>query len=291
MKYENSIKFGSLSKLGFGAMRFPKKDNGEIDQQQVNAMIKAAYDAGVNYYDTAYVYGGGASEKALGEALKQFPRDSFFLADKCPAYLVNSKEDVARLFNEQLKKCHVDYFDNYMVHNINKDSIHNYRDNDMYGEILKLKKEGRVKNLGFSFHGDPDMLDDTRSVYLRQSDCLPRRDILQARTPFAGRSQRAYGTAAFPLFAGRILRVDGAAFHMFCHRQRAEASEIIKHVFSPFSRIFCCGNPMFCRHISFSIISFIIPFVRTVLNIILSAALSPDRSWPPSSTESDRPAG
>ena len=143
--------------IALGCMRLPMRDS-KIDMVELDKMVEYAMSHGANYFDTAYMYVEGKSENAIGEILKQYPRESFFLADKCPAYLVNSKEDVARLFNEQLKKCHVDYFDNYMVHNINKDSIHNYRDNDMYGEILKLKKEGRVKNLGFSFHGDPDML-------------------------------------------------------------------------------------------------------------------------------------
>lgn len=143
--------------IALGCMRLPMRDS-KIDMVELDKMVEYAMSHGANYFDTAYMYVEGKSENAIGEILKQYPRESFFLADKCPAYLVNSKEDVARLFNEQLKKCHVDYFDNYMVHNINKDSIHNYRDNDMYGEILKLKKEGRVKNLGFSFHGDPEML-------------------------------------------------------------------------------------------------------------------------------------
>ena len=143
--------------IALGCMRLPMRDS-KIDMDELDKMVEYAMSHVANYFDTAYMYVEGKSENAIGEILKQYPRESFFLADKCPAYLVNSKEDVARLFNEQLKKCHVDYFDNYMVHNINKDSIHNYRDNDMYGEILKLKKEGRVKNLGFSFHGDPDML-------------------------------------------------------------------------------------------------------------------------------------
>lgn len=81
MKYEIHEKFGRISKLGFGAMRFPKLADGTIDQQQVNQMIRTAYEAGVNYFDTAYVYGNGASERALGEALRQFPRDSFLLTN------------------------------------------------------------------------------------------------------------------------------------------------------------------------------------------------------------------
>ena len=143
--------------IALGCMRLPMLD-GRIDMAELDKMVEYAMMHGANYFDTAYMYVEGKSENAIGEILKQYPRESFMLADKCPAYLVNSKSDVVKLFNEQLKKCQVDYFDNYMVHNINKDTIKNYRDNDMYGEIMKLKKEGRVKNVGFSFHGDPDML-------------------------------------------------------------------------------------------------------------------------------------
>lgn len=143
--------------IALGCMRLPMRD-GKIDMVELDKMVEYAMSHGANYFDTAYMYVEGKSENAIGEILKQYPRESFYLADKCPAYLVNSKADVTKLFNEQLKKCQVDYFDNYMVHNINKNTINNYRDNDMYGEILKLKKEGRVKNMGFSFHGDPEML-------------------------------------------------------------------------------------------------------------------------------------
>ena len=143
--------------IALGCMRLPMRD-GKIDMAELDKMVEYSMAHGANYFDTAYMYVEGKSENAIGEILKQYSRESFMLADKCPAYLVNQKSDVTKLFNEQLKKCQVEYFDNYMVHNINKDSIKNYRDNDMYGEILKLKKEGRVKNLGFSFHGDPDML-------------------------------------------------------------------------------------------------------------------------------------
>ena len=132
--------------------------DGKIDMVELDKMVEYAMAHGANYFDTAYMYVDGKSENAIGEILKKYPRESFILTDKNPAYLVNSPEDVHKLFNEQLKKCQVEYFDNYMVHNINKNTLSNYRDNDMYGELLKLKKQGKIKHLGFSFHGDPAML-------------------------------------------------------------------------------------------------------------------------------------
>ncbi len=95
-------------------------------------MVEYAISRSANYFDNAYMYVDGKSEIAIGEVLKKYPCESFFLADKKPAYLVKSPADVHRLFNEQLKKCQVEYFDYYMIHNINKNTMSNYRDNDMY---------------------------------------------------------------------------------------------------------------------------------------------------------------
>lgn len=161
-KAENQVvkrKFDNLEipLIALGCMRLPMRD-GKIDMVELDKMVAYSMEHGANYFDTAYMYVDGKSENAIGEILKQYPRESFFLTDKNPAYLVHSPSDVRKLFDEQLKKCQVEYFDNYMVHNINKNTINNYRDNDMYGELLKLKKEGLIKHLGFSFHGDPVML-------------------------------------------------------------------------------------------------------------------------------------
>lgn len=143
--------------IALGCMRLPMR-NDKIDMVELDKMVEYAMAHGANYFDTAYMYVDGKSENAIGEVLKKYDRESFILADKCPAYLVNSPSDVRKLCEEQLKKCQVKYFDNYMVHNINKNTISNYRDNNMYEELLKLKNEGLIKNIGFSFHGDPAML-------------------------------------------------------------------------------------------------------------------------------------
>lgn len=143
--------------IALGCMRLPMKGK-DIDMEELQKMVDYAMEHGINYFDTAYMYVDGKSENAIGEALKKYKREDFILTDKSPAYRIKSKEDVKKIFDEQLKKCQVEYFDNYMVHNINKNTLSNYRDNDMYGELLKLKKEGKIKHLGFSFHGDPQML-------------------------------------------------------------------------------------------------------------------------------------
>lgn len=164
MKYETHEKFGKVSKLGFGAMRFPKKGD-QIDQEQVNAMIKAAYDAGVNYFDTAYVYGGGASEIALGKALKQFPRDSFFLADKHPFYNLKTMEERDTFFNTSLERCGVDYFDFYLIHAVNGKNAKGIIDYDMVNWAVQKKKEGKIRYLGFSMHDTIDLLNELLALH------------------------------------------------------------------------------------------------------------------------------
>jgi len=115
----NDFKGLSLSRLGFGCMRFVNDPaTGEIDQQKVNDMFDLAIARGVNYFDTAYPYLGGKSELAMAEALKKYPRDSYYLADKFPGHSLPGPVDNIALFNVSLKKCNTDYFDFYLLHNI-----------------------------------------------------------------------------------------------------------------------------------------------------------------------------
>ena len=143
--------------LALGCMRLPMR-NGEIDQQELDRMVDYCMEHGANYFDTAYMYVDSKSEFAIGKSLKRYKREDFILADKSPIYKMKTREDVREIFDEQLKKCQVEYFDFYMCHNINKNSVDTYRNVAMYDELVKLKKEGRIKYLGFSFHGTPDIL-------------------------------------------------------------------------------------------------------------------------------------
>ena len=113
----------TLPLLGFGMMRLPrlKAQGPEIDLAEAERMFRTALESGVNYFDTAYFYHGGLSEKCVGEVLGKFPRDSYYLADKLPVRSIRSEADVERIWNEQLKKCKVDYFDFYLLHNLNRD--------------------------------------------------------------------------------------------------------------------------------------------------------------------------
>ena len=152
-----------LSRLGFGCMRF-KMDpaTGEIDQEKVNAMFRLAYESGVNYYDTAYPYLDGKSELAMAEALSAYPRESYYLADKFPGHSISGPIDNIALFNKSLEKCRTEYFDFYLLHNINEWSVNRYESDEYHilADVLKMKEEGKIRHLGFSFHGGPELLED-----------------------------------------------------------------------------------------------------------------------------------
>ena len=154
-----SIDLNTMPKLGFGLMRLPEKD-GTIDIAHVSRMVDAYMQAGMNYFDTAYVYHGGNSEKAIKEALVQrWPREKFMLATKLPAWCMKEPADRDRIFNEQLERCGVDYFDFYLLHSIedggNGDT---YERLDCFSWGLQKKAEGKIRHFGFSFHGSPAYL-------------------------------------------------------------------------------------------------------------------------------------
>lgn len=155
-----SIDLPAMPKLGFGLMRLPE-ENGVINHDKVCQMVDAYLDAGLNYFDTAYVYHGGNSEKAAKTALvERHPRDSFYLATKLPAWMLKTKEDRDRIFEEQLERCGVDYFDFYLLHSI-EDGPNGttYEKLDCFNWGLQKKAEGKIRHFGFSFHGSPAYLE------------------------------------------------------------------------------------------------------------------------------------
>ena len=117
-----------VSALGFGTMRLPMTEDGHIDEAKTSDMIKMAIDNGVNYFDTAYPYHGGEAESVLGRILKQYPRDSYYLATKYPGHQIAESFNPAETFEEQLAKCGVNYFDYYLLHNVYENSIDTYMD-------------------------------------------------------------------------------------------------------------------------------------------------------------------
>ena len=148
------------SLLGFGCMRFPTLDNGKIDEVKATEMLDRAIKSGVNYIDTAYPYHNGESETFLGKALQGYSRDSYYLATKLPTWLVHKKEDVERLFEEQLNKLKTDYIDFYLLHAIGKERWNKMLELGVVECCEKLKAEGRIKYLGFSFHDDYEAFEE-----------------------------------------------------------------------------------------------------------------------------------
>lgn len=145
-----------LSLLGFGTMRLPVFEDGKIDVDQVDEMVKYALEHGINYFDTAMPYHNGLSEKVIGECLKKYPRDSFYLADKYPGHQTVAHFDPAKTFQTQLDRCQVDYFDFYLMHNVSEYSLDNYLSDELgfVKYFLGEKERGRIKHLGFSCHGN-----------------------------------------------------------------------------------------------------------------------------------------
>lgn len=149
-----------LSMLGFGTMRLPLKPDGEIDEAQLREMTAYAISHGVNYFDTAYPYHGGKSERVIGRILSAYPRERYYLATKYPGHQISSSYNPAVIFEEQLEKCGVDYFDFYLLHNVYENSINTYLD-PKWGIIEYFKEQkrlGRIKHLGFSCHAQTEVL-------------------------------------------------------------------------------------------------------------------------------------
>lgn len=148
----------SESKLGFGLMRLPKDENGNIIQSQVTKMVDAFMKAGLTYFDTAYAYAG--SEESMRKALvERYPRDSFTIADKLPAWKLKEENDVERIFQESLTLCGVDYFDFYLLHSIEESHYPTYEKYHCFDFINEMKKQGKIKYIGFSFHDSAEFLD------------------------------------------------------------------------------------------------------------------------------------
>lgn len=151
-----------LSALGLGAMRLPVigGDDSKIDETAAEKMVDYAMEHGINYYDTAWGYHGGQSELVIGRALKRYPRESYYLATKFPGYDLSNMDKVEEIFEKQLKKCGVEYFDFYLFHNVCEMNIDAYLD-DKYGiyrYLMKQKRTGRIRHLGFSAHGSYDVM-------------------------------------------------------------------------------------------------------------------------------------
>ena len=151
-----------LSALGMGAMRLPvtEGDDSVIDEAATAEMVAYAMEKGINYFDTAWGYHGGHSEEVMGRVLSRYPRESFYLATKFPGYDLSNMDQVEAIFEKQLEKCGVEYFDFYLFHNVCEMNIDAYLD-EKYGifqYLLKQKEAGRIRHLGFSAHGSCEVM-------------------------------------------------------------------------------------------------------------------------------------
>lgn len=152
-----------MKKLGFGAMRFPllqADDPKSVDMETTKKMLDAFMAAGFTYFDTAYVYHGGKSEEVLRELIvKRYPRDAFTITDKLPLFDKPSAEQLPGIFEEQLRRCGVDYFDYYWIHNVNRETYDHAEKVGAFEFLQQKKAEGKAKHIGFSFHDTAEMLD------------------------------------------------------------------------------------------------------------------------------------
>ena len=151
-----------ISALGMGAMRLPviDGDDSRIDVELSEKMVAYAMEHGINYYDTAWGYHNGNSETVMGNALKKYPRESYYLTTKFPGYDLANMDKVEEIFEKQLEKCQVDYFDFYLFHNVCEMNIDAYLDPKygIYDYLMVQKKNGRIRHLGFSAHGNYDVI-------------------------------------------------------------------------------------------------------------------------------------
>lgn len=187
-----------MKKLGFGCMRLPllnADDQTSFDTNQINNMVDAFLERGFTYFDTAYVYHGGRSEVAVRDALvKRHRRDAFQLATKLPPRILKAAEDQPRIFSEQLEKCGVDFFDYYLVHNIGTSSYEQARKYGTFDFVQQMKREGRIRNVGMSFHDAPELLDEVLSAH-------PELDFVQLQINYIDwdnpgiQARRCYETA------------------------------------------------------------------------------------------------
>ena len=159
----------SVKKLGFGTMRLPlldPEDPGNIDLEQYEKMADMFIERGFTYFDTAYMYHKGESENYFRKAVaERIDRNAYTIADKMPVHHVKAPQDYPVIFNEQLEKCGVEYFDYYLLHNLGKDMYPSTQEFGGFEFIARMKEEGKARKIGFSFHDDPETLDMILSAH------------------------------------------------------------------------------------------------------------------------------
>lgn len=181
MKY-NRLGKEEVSLLGLGAMRLPERD-GKVDEEAAVELIRHAIREGINYVDTGYAYHRGQSEVVVGKALRDGYREKVVLADKCPIWHVKSREDFFRFFREQCGRLGVTCIDNYLIHGFNQDRWELFRKLNLYEAMCRLKEEGKIRYISFSFH-------DTNRLFREIIDTY-KWDMCQIQLNYMDRNMQA----------------------------------------------------------------------------------------------------
>ena len=217
-----------MKNLGFGCLRLPMIDelSGEVDQALFNRMVDRYMAAGFNYFDTAHPYLNGKSEIALREGLvKRYPRESFLLTDKLTTPLFKTEADIRPLFQKQLEACGVEYFDYYLMHGLSKRLYERFVNCNAFNVVAELKKEGKVRHMGISFHDKPAVLEQI----LREH---PEIEVVQIQLNYADYDDPIIESGAVyevcrkfdkPIFVMEPVRGGGLAHHL-----PDEAKEILE---------------------------------------------------------------
>ena len=189
-----------VSALGFGCMRFPTAgENKEIDRSQADPMLKYAMDHGVNYIDTAWPYHGGESENVVGEVLAGGYRDKVLLATKMPMWKVKEAADLDQIFEEQLRKLQTDHIDFYLLHSLSRESWQTVQDVEAIAWGERMKEQGKIRYLGFSFH-------DTYDAFVEIIDGYDKWDFCQIQYNYMNETVQA-GTAGYAYAASKGIGV------------------------------------------------------------------------------------
>ena len=221
------MEFKPVKKLGFGLMRLPlrnSENDSDIDIERLKQMVDLFLQEGFTYFDTAWMYNGFASEKAVKLALtSRHPRDSYTLATKLHADFIETEEDRDRIFNQQLEKTGAGYFDYYLIHDIEEGFIEKYEKLHVFDWILEKKKQGLVKHAGFSFHATPELLDRVLTDHPEMEFVQLQINYLDWENPKV-QSRRCYETAVKhgkpvivmePVKGGTLARVPEAVKQLF----------------------------------------------------------------------------
>ena len=215
-----------MSELGFGLMRLPLKDPADqssVDIPQLKEMVDMFLDAGLDYFDTAYMYHNNVSEKAIKEALvDRYPRDRYRIATKLPIMMIDSPEKAEAVFEEQLAKVGVDYFDNYLIHNICGEFYSNMEKCKAFDLVKRKKAEGKIKRIGFSFHDSPELLEKVLTEHPEMEFVQLQINYLDMDGPIASRRNlevaRAHGVPVIvmePVKGGILANVPDEAKVLF----------------------------------------------------------------------------